>query len=153
MNRLTATRLLMCATLGLAALACGPAQAQNILERILGNPNVQALLGQRPAAITQEAVLCANSSFKVANPVRCQWVADTIRVQNIPTELRAVMSNPGSAAALRQLCVNVPVAVVNTNYLCVELGKGDATLGAEVAQRTTEEQNKAIMQAAGDQRP
>jgi hypothetical protein len=132
-------------TLGLLALSA-PASAQSRLEEILRNPVVQQLLGSRAPELRTEAQLCANAQFKAANPARCQAAADAARMAAIPFELRTVLTNPASAAALRQLCVTAPVDVGSTNYLCVELGKGDASLGTEIQQR-------AFQQSMGDQRP
>ena len=130
----------------LAVAASSLAQAQSRLEDILRNPTVARLLGQSPMAIVSESDLCANAAFRNANPTRCAAAADALRLQALPFELRAVLTNPASASALRQLCVSASPEVARTNYLCVELGKGDASLGVDI-------QNRSYQQAAGDQRP
>ncbi len=132
---------LACAMLALTL----PAQA-GILESILANKTVQQLMIMRPQDVNQENALCtSNPQVRQANAARCDAVANAVRMQSVPLELRTVMANPTSAAALRELCVSSP-ALAQTNYLCLELGKGDGTLATEV-------NNRLLIQAAGDQRP
>ncbi len=130
------------AALGLTSFG---AHAQSRLEDMLRNPLVQQLIGYKLPELKNEQALCGSSAFRAANPQRCAAVIDAIRAQQIPLELRAVLTNPASAAALRELCVSSP-QLSQTNYLCVELGKGDATMGVEV-------QNRLYQLQAGDQRP
>ncbi len=140
----TAFRNPVAATALLLALAA-PVHAQSRLEDILRNPLVQQLLGFKAPDLNNESLLCNSAAFRTANPQRCMAVADALKAQQVPFELRTVLTNPVSAAALRELCVASP-QLVSTNYLCVELGKGDASLGVEA-------QNRLYQLQAGDQRP
>lgn len=109
--------------------AAHTAHAQNILERILNNPNVQALLG-KPADVVNLLGLCQNANFQRANPQVCQEASQADMVLKLPFEMRTVMSNQRSAQSLRDICLAVQPTQQHNSYLCAELAKADISFGS-----------------------
>lgn len=133
------------------------AHAQTKLEDVLRNPWVQQILGQRLPEVKldllrTDAQLCANQQFRAANVQRCAAADQAARVAAMPAELRVMIANPTTAVAMRELCLG-NLALATTNYLCVELTKGDASLGVQLQQRQAEEAQRLWQLQQGDQRP
>jgi pantoate kinase len=112
-----------------ALLSMPSAQAQNILERILANPKVQALLG-KPAEITSILGLCKNTNYQRANAQACQDAANADMALKLPFEMRTVMSNAKSAQSMRDLCIAAQATAERDSYLCLELAKADSSFNA-----------------------
>ena len=110
-------------------LAAHNAHAQNILERILNNPNVQALLG-KPAEVANLLGLCKNANYQRANPQICQDAGQAEMVLKLPFEMRTVMGNQRSAQSLRDLCLAAQSTQQRDSYLCSELAKADISFGS-----------------------
>jgi pantoate kinase len=110
-------------------LAAHNAQAQNILERILNNPNVQALLG-KPAEVANLLGLCKNANYQRANPQICQDAGQAEMALKLPFEMRTVMGNQRSAQSLRDLCLAAQSTQQRDSYLCLELAKADISFGS-----------------------
>jgi hypothetical protein len=108
--------------------AAHPAHAQSILERILGNPKIQALIG-KPADITSMLNLCKNANYQRANQQACQEAAQAEMALKLPFEMRTVMSNQTSAQSLRDLCLAAQTTTQRDSYLCAELAKADSSFG------------------------
>ena len=60
-----------------------PAYAQNILERILNNPKIQALVN-RPTEITNLLGLCKNNGYQRTNQQVCQEAAQAEMAAKLP---------------------------------------------------------------------
>jgi hypothetical protein len=148
-------RWIIALALSCSVLSC--AHAQSKLEDVLRNPWVQQILGQRLPEVKldvlrTDAQLCANAQFRAANAQRCAAADQAARVAAMPAELRVMIANPTTAVAMRELCLG-NLQLATTNYLCVELTKGDANLGTQLQQRQAEEAARILQQAAGDQKP
>jgi hypothetical protein len=107
-------------------LAVHSAHAQSILERILSNPKIQALIG-KPADITSMLNLCKNANYQRANQQVCQEAAQAEMALKLPFEMRTVMSNQTSAQSLRDLCLAAQTTTQRDSYLCAELAKADSS--------------------------
>jgi hypothetical protein len=105
------------------------AMAQNVLERILMNPRVQALAG-KPAEITNALNLCKNPTYQRANAQACQDAANADMAGKLPLEMRMVMSNPQTAKSMRDLCIAAQSTAQRDSYLCTELAKADQSFNA-----------------------
>jgi hypothetical protein len=99
-------------------------QADNILERILSNPKIQALLG-RPTELITTVKLCEDTRYRSSNQQQCTEVQQAALVNRLPFEMRTVMSNPKSAQSLRDICIAVQFTAARDSYLCSELAKSD----------------------------
>lgn len=147
------TRWIFAAAVGFALIST--AQAQSRLEELLRNPWMQQILGNRipevnTNLIRTDAQLCATPAFRAANVQRCLAADQATRIASIPAELRLLLTTPAGAAALRELCINAPSTIPSTNYLCVELAKGDTSLGQAIGQQQL---RSSIESIHGDQRP
>jgi pantoate kinase len=130
-------KLIISMTLAASSLfAAHTAHAQNILERILNNPNIQALLG-RPADVTSLLGLCKNPSYQRANPQACQDAAQADMVLKLPFEMRTVMSNQRSAQSLRDICLAAQSTPQRDSYLCSELAKTDVDFNSAMQDART----------------
>jgi pantoate kinase len=116
--------------------AAHTAHAQNILERILANPNVQALLG-KPADVANLLGLCQNTNYQRANPQVCQEASQAEMVLKLPFEMRTVMSTQRSAQSLRDLCLAVQSTQQRDSYLCSELAKADTSFSSAMQNART----------------
>jgi hypothetical protein len=105
------------------------AHAQNVLERILANPKVQALLG-KPTEVISILGLCKNANYQRANAQACQDAANADMALKLPLEMRTVMSNSRSAQSMRELCIAAQSTAQRDSYLCAELAKADASFSA-----------------------
>jgi Na+/H+ antiporter NhaB len=101
----------------------------NIIEQILNNPKIQALLG-KPAEIVSQSQQCKNTNFRLSNAQLCTDVDNAEIASKMPMEMRTVMMNRVSAQALRDLCLVAVNAGQPNNYLCVELVKADKDFAA-----------------------
>jgi hypothetical protein len=121
------------ATLALSLLlAFSSAHSAGLIEQILANPRVQALMGA-PANITNLLGVCKNDAYRTNNPQACADAANADTVLRLPFEMRTVMSNPVSAQSLRDLCLAAQNTAQRDSYLCAELAKTDGTFGASLA--------------------
>ena len=110
-----------------------PASAQvNVIEQILNNPRVQALLG-KPAEILNQSKQCEAPNFRRGNTQLCTDVDNAASASKMPFEMRTVMTNRTSAQALRDLCIAAQTTPQQSNYLCAELGKADKNFAAAAA--------------------
>ncbi len=136
------SKLLKLTTLLLLGGSMSLAQA-GIIEDLLATPAVQSLLGRLPElqAVVQR---CNDVRYKQRNPKICLQAEEVSRLARMPPELRVVLSNPTTAASLRELCLAVQASAARNSYLCAELSKADIGLmtlaeqqrqGAEAAQR------------------
>jgi hypothetical protein len=100
------------------------AHAENVLERILANPKIQALLG-RPTEIVNSLKLCEDARYRNSNLQLCTEAQQAAMVSRLPFEMRTVMSNQKSAQSLRDICIAVQLTAVRDSYLCSELAKSD----------------------------
>jgi pantoate kinase len=116
--------------------AAHTAHAQNILERILNNPNIQALLG-KPADVANLLGLCKNANYQRANAQVCQDAAQADMVLKLPFEMRTVMGNQRSAQSLRDLCLAAQSTQQRDSYLCLELAKADSSFGSAMQDART----------------
>ena len=112
-------------------LASLPAQA-NLIERILANPKIQALIG-KPAEVTNMLGLCKNTSYQRANQQACTDAAQAEMVLKLPFEMRTVMNNANSAKSMRDLCLAAQNTIQKDSYLCNELAKADKSFGDALA--------------------
>lgn len=126
------TPLVASLTLSLCLLVPTVSSAAGVLEQILANPRVQALLS-KPLEVTNALNLCANEAFKSANVQTCAEAANAQIVLRLPFEMRTVMSNANSAQSLRDLCLAAQSTPQGNSYLCAELVKADSTFAAAVA--------------------
>ena len=113
-------------------LALPSVHAAGVLEQILNNPQVQALIGV-PANVTSALNLCSNPAYKAANAQTCANADNASMVLKLPFEMRTVMSSPSSAKSLRDLCLGVQASPLRDSYLCAELIKADSTFAASAA--------------------
>jgi hypothetical protein len=105
-----------------------PAHA-DLIERILANPKIQALIG-KPAELTNALKLCDDVRYRNANAVACAEAQQAAMANRLPFEMRTVMSNAKSAQSLRDLCVAAQTTAQRDSYLCAELSKADVAFGA-----------------------
>ena len=117
-----------------------PAQA-NLIERILANPKIQALIG-KPAEVTNLLGLCKNAGYQRVNQQACTDAAQAEMVLRLPFEMRTVMSYANSAKSLRDLCLAAQNTTQKDSYLCNELAKTDKSFGDALAA----ERNRGGMQ-------
>jgi hypothetical protein len=121
----------------LSASFLSPAQAQSsLMEQILNNPKIQALLG-KPAEILNGSQQCKNVAFRTANSQACLDVDNALVASKMPIAMLTVMTNRTSAQALRDLCLAAQTTNQQNNYLCAELVKADKDFGAAVAAART----------------
>jgi hypothetical protein len=139
-------RFIFSASLTLSILfSAAPAQAQNLLERILANPKIQVLLG-KPNEIINTLGLCKNPTYQRANAQSCLDAANADMVLKLPFEMRTVMSSSKSAQSMRDLCIAAQSTAQRDSYLCAELAKADtnfatALQGARFMAPTTNPMN------------
>jgi hypothetical protein len=114
------------------ALLCGSHASANVIERILANPKIQALIG-KPAEVTDLLGLCKNVSYQRNNSVVCAEAAQADTILKLPFEMRTVMSNANSAKSLRDLCLAAQSTAQRDSYLCSELVKADKSFGDALA--------------------
>jgi hypothetical protein len=105
------------------------AQAQSVLEKILANPKVQALIG-KPTEVVNILGLCKNANYQRANAQACQDAANAEMALKLPFEMRTVMSNQRSAQSMRDLCIAAQATPQRDSYLCAELAKADGAFNA-----------------------
>jgi hypothetical protein len=119
--------------IGTAALvlAVSPVFSAGILEQILANPRIQALIG-KPNEVSTFLGFCNNPSYQIANAQVCAEVTQTQMVLRLPFEMRTVMSNPTSAQSLRDLCLAAQATPQANSYLCAELIKADSNFANAV---------------------
>ena len=112
-----------------------------IIEDLLAAPAVQSLLGRLPElqAVVQR---CSDARYKQRNPKICQQAEEASRLARMPPELRVVLSNPTTAASMRELCLAVQASAARNSYLCAELSKADANFA------TLAEQQRQAAEAA-----
>jgi pantoate kinase len=132
MRKLMTSMLLVASCL----FAAQGAQAQNVLERILNNPKIQALLG-KPADVTSLLGLCKNADYQRANSQACSEAAQADMVLKLPFEMRTVMGNQRSAQSLRDLCLAVQTTQQRDSYLCSELAKADTSFSSAMQNART----------------
>lgn len=108
-----------------------PANA-GILEQILANPRINALLG-KPADVLSALSTCKTESYRIANAQLCADAQNAETMLKIPMEMRTVMANPKSAQSLRDLCTVAQGGSNRDTYLCVELLKADSTFALTLA--------------------
>jgi hypothetical protein len=123
-----------------ALLVFSSAHAAGLLEQILANPRVQALMGA-PANVTNLLGVCKNEAYKKTNAQACADATNADMVLKLPFEMRTVMSNGRSAQSLRDLCIGAQGSAQRDTYLCTELAKADGDFAALLA---TERANKSI---------
>jgi hypothetical protein len=118
--------------------AFSSAHSAGLIEQILANPRVQALMGA-PANVTNLMGLCKNDAYNRANAQVCADAVNADMVLKLPFEMRTVMSNAKSAQSLRDLCISAQGSAHRDSYLCIELARADggfaATLAAERANK------------------
>jgi pantoate kinase len=112
-----------------AALVVPSAHAQNVLERILANPKIQALIG-KPAEVTNLLGLCKNANYQRTNAQACLDASNASMALKLPFEMRTVMSNSKSAQSMRDLCIAAQATQQRDSYLCAELAKADSNFNA-----------------------
>lgn len=115
----------------LLLLAVSSAHSAGVLEQILANPRVQALLG-KPTEVVSALNLCKNDAYRAGNAQACADAVHTDSVLKLPIEMRTVMSYPQSAQSLRDLCLAAQTTPQRSSYLCVELLKADSTFASAV---------------------
>ena len=124
-------RIILTMSFVVSCLVAMPAQA-NLIEQILNNPRVQALLG-KPAEILNQSKQCEVPTFRKSNAQLCTDVDNAASANKMPFEMRTVMTNRTSAQALRDLCLAAQTTAQQSNYLCAELGKADKNFAAAAA--------------------
>jgi hypothetical protein len=104
-----------------------------IVEELLKIPAIQAFLNRQPElqSIIQQ---CGNPTYKQQNAKFCQQAEEASRLAKMPFELRAVLSDPRSAASIRELCLAVLDRPAKGSYMCVELAKVDSSFNLLVQQ-------------------
>ncbi len=118
----------------LAVLSATPFAQAGIIEDLLAIPAIQSLLGKLPEL--QSVVLrCNDVRYKQREAKLCQQADEASRLARMPAELRFVMSNPTSAASMRELCLAVQPTAARNSYLCVELVKADVAFSVQVQQQ------------------
>ncbi len=131
------------ATLALSLLlAFSSAHSAGLIEQILANPRVQALLGA-PGNVSNTLGLCRVDSYRINNPQPCKDANDAATMLKLPFEMRTVMSNPVSAQSLRDLCLVAQSTTQQNSYLCAELAKADGTFASSIAN----ERNRIMQEA------
>jgi hypothetical protein len=105
-------------------LTTSATHAENVLERVLANPKIQALLG-RPTEIVNSLKLCEDTRYRSSNQQLCTEAQQAAMVNRLPFEMRTLMSNQKSAQSLRDICLAVQNTTVRDSYLCSELAKSD----------------------------
>ena len=97
-----------------------------IVEDLLAVPAIQSLLGRVPEL---QAVVrkCADAKYKQPNAKVCQQAEDASRLAKVPVELRSVLSNPVTAASIRELCLAVRGNPAQNTFICAELYKADSS--------------------------
>jgi hypothetical protein len=118
----------------LAVLSATPLAHANIIERILANPKIQALLG-RPGDITGMLERCKNPNYQRVNQQACAEAQQADMMMKLPHEMRTVMSNPRSAQSLRDLCLAVQNMPQRESFLCAELTRADQNFAALAGER------------------
>jgi hypothetical protein len=133
----TVTTFTRC-TLALSLLLTfSSAQSAGLLEQILANPQVQALMGA-PANITNLLGVCKNDAYRANNAQACTNAVNADTVMKLPFEMRTVMSSPTSAQSLRDLCLAAQSTAQRDSYLCTQLAKADSSFATSLAnQRNT----------------
>ncbi len=117
-----------------ATLFSTQAHAQvNLIELILANPKVQALLG-KPTELTNALRLCDTPRYKAANAQVCTEANQAAMVNRLPFEMRTVMSNSKSAQSLRDLCLSAQATPQRESYLCNELARADSSFAGTLQQ-------------------
>jgi hypothetical protein len=124
--------------------AVSSAHSAGLIEQILANPRVQALMGA-PANVTNLLGVCKNDTYRASNPQSCADAANTDSVLKLPFEMRTVMSSPQSAKSLRDLCLAAQTTPQRESYLCVELLKADSKFAGTVANDQANRLLKSIM--------
>jgi hypothetical protein len=128
----------------LLLLAVSSAHSAGVLEQILANPRVQAMLG-KPTEVVSALNLCKNDSYRASNQQACADAVHTDNVLKLPIEMRTVMSYPQSAQSLRDLCLAAQTTAQRGSYLCVELLKADSTFASAVNADQANRMLKSIM--------
>jgi len=114
------------------ALACAlPTARAGIIEDLLALPAIQSLLGRVPE-LQSLAQNCNNPAFRQRNAQLCLNAENASKLARMPVELRAVMSNPTTAASMRELCLAVQNMPVRDTFLCVQLAQADLTFQAQM---------------------
>ena len=137
-------------TIALVLVLTAPvANAAGLLEQILGNPRVQALLG-RPTDVVNSLNLCKNDAYRTTNSQTCADASNTDSILKLPIEMRTVMSNPQSAQSLRDLCLAAQTTPQRATYLCAELLKADTKFANAVSNDQSDRFMKSIQQPNSD---
>ena len=131
--------------IGLTLISQMPLGQAGIIEDLLAVPAIQALLG-RQLEIQPLVQRCGDARFKQRNVKLCQQAEEASRLAKMPIELRAVMSNPTTAASMRELCLAVQAAPARNSYLCAELAKADVGFRAQMEQQRLEQENLRMQQ-------
>ncbi len=118
-------------SVSVVVLTTTPAFSAGILEQILANPRVQALIA-KPSEVSSYLGLCSNASYQIANSQLCSDATQTQMILRLPFEMRTVMSNPNSAQSLRDLCLAAQSTPQANSYLCAELIKADGAFANTV---------------------
>jgi hypothetical protein len=128
------------ATLALGLLTTfSSANSAGLLEQILANPQVQALIGA-PANITNLLGVCKNDAYRANNAQACANALNADTVLRLPFEMRTVMSNPTSAQSLRDLCLAAQSTVQRDSYLCTQLANADSNFATSLANQRNNNQ-------------
>jgi hypothetical protein len=114
-----------------SAMACVSTVQANTLEEFLRSPAFKGIL-QRQAEIPNMLKQCQDARFRAANAQQCQSAEMADRVNRAPPELRSVLASDRGTASLRELCIAVPAATANANYLCAEYVKLDSAFRAQL---------------------
>ncbi len=125
------------------SLALPSVHAAGVLEQILANPQIQALIGV-PANVTNALNLCNNPAYKAGNAQTCANASNADMVLKLPFEMRTVMSNANSAQSLRDLCVAAQNTAQRDSYLCSQLAKADSTFAANLAAERNRTNNNGL---------
>jgi hypothetical protein len=121
------------ATLALSLLlAFSSAHSAGLIEQILANPRVQALMGT-PANVTNLLGVCKNDAYRNNNPQACADAVNADTVLRLPFEMRTVMSNPTSAQSLRDLCLAAQSTAQRDSYLCTQLASADKNFATSLS--------------------
>lgn len=120
-----------------------PLAHAGLIEELLAVPAIQSMLGRQPElqAMVQR---CSDLRYQQRNPKLCQQADDVSRLARVPPELRTLLSNPVTAASIREICIAVQGKPVENSYLCSELIKADTGFRLRVDQQrqTNEQQNR-----------
>ncbi len=120
-------------------LAFSSAHSAGLIEQILANPRVQALMGA-PGNITNLLGVCRNDTYRNNNPQACADAVNADTVMRLPFEMRTVMSNPTSAQSLRDLCLAAQSTVQRDSYLCTQLAKADSSFATSLTNQRNNSQ-------------